>query len=265
MRQSFICIIYFLSLNFFGISQPNLSPQSNKGINIVTDPKLFDKYLLVVEGVASSAKDMLGEQSLKAYMMPPRLAGKTSNSATYALSSALEFYVNLNNNYKDNLSPDFIRLQMPQGSVEDNLSFLSSTGTVSAAILPFESPNLTPSVYSAVKYKIKGYIKLFQTTTRPQQKLYDLRKAIMRGNPVVVELQITNEFKALKQTRQWQPASGDKTPAGTQFLVVVGYDEDRKAVELLNSWGRSWGNGGYIWVSYEDFGNLAANGYVLML
>ena len=87
----------------------------------------------------------------------------------------------------------------------------------------------------------------------------------MRGNPVVVEMQVTNDFKNLKQTRFWQASSGDTTPAGTQFLVVVGYDEERKAVELLNSWGREWGNGGYVWMSYDDFGTLATNGYVLIL
>ena len=239
-------------------------PQA-KGNFGITDAQSFDKYLRIVEGVGSSAKDLLIEQSLKSYMMPPRLAAKTSNSATYALACALEYYINLNNNYKDNLSPDFIRLQMPQGSIEDNLSFLATTGTVSAAILPFESPNLTPSVYSAVKYKIRNYIKLFQPSTRPQQKLYDLRKAITRGNPVIVEMQITNDFKNQRQTRFWQANSGDTTPAGTQFLVVVGYDEERKAVELLNSQGREWGNGGYIWVGYDDFSNLVTNGYVLML
>lgn len=264
MKQSFICFLLIFAFNSACFAQIPQSPQQ-KGLLGITDVQSFDKYLLVVEGVGSSSKDLLNEQTLKSYMMPPRLAGKKGNSATYALAVALEYYINLNNNYKDNLSPDFIRLQMPQGSVEDNLSFLANTGTVSAAILPFDSPNLTPSVYSAVKYKIKNYIKLFQSTTRPQQKLYDLRKAIMRGNPVVVEMQITNEFKNLRQTRFWQANTGDITAAGTQFLVVVGYDEERKAVELLNSWGREWGNGGYIWISYDDFGALATNGYVLVL
>jgi hypothetical protein len=262
MKQSFV-FFAFLASNFVFLSAQNQELTQTKGKLGIADAQLFDQYMRVVEGVGSSAKDLLNEQSLKSYMMPPRKAGNAANSATYAFSCALEYYVNLNNNYKDNLSPDFIRLQQPQANAEENLSFLASTGTVSAAILPFDSPNLTPSVYSAVKYKIKNYLKLFQPTTRPQQKLYDLRKAIMRGNPVVVEMSITQDFKTLRQTRYWQPT--DKTTVGTQYLVVVGYDEERKAVELLNSNGREWGNNGYIWVSYEDFGAFATNAYVLIL
>ena len=232
----------------------------------ISDVNMVDKYLKVIEGIGTSAKDALNEQSLKSYMMPPRRSGSSAPSATYALASCLEFYVNLNNNYKDNLSPDFIKLSLPNtATVEDNLTFLASTGTVSAAILPFESPNLTPSVYSSVKYRIQNYLKLFQPTTRPQQKTYDIKKALMRGNPVVVEVQVTAEFKNLKQTRFYDPKLGDKTAAGTQHLVVVGYDEERRAFELQNSWGREWGNGGYIWMSYDDLGALAANGFVLLL
>ncbi len=239
---------------------------TTKGKLGISDATLFDKFLKTIEGIGTSSKDALTEQSLKPYMMPPRRSGGTTPSATYALASCLEFYINLNNNYKDNLSPDFIKLSLPNvATAEDQLSFLAATGTVSAAILPFESPNLTPSVYSGVKYRIQNYLKLFQSTTRPQQKIYDVKKALMRGNPVVVELQVTTEFKNLKQTRFYDPKLGDKTAAGTQHLVVVGYDEERRAFELQNSWGREWGNGGYIWVSYDDLGALAANGFVLLL
>ena len=242
------------------------APYTTKGKLGIFDAASLDKYLKIIEGIGTSAKDALAEQSLKSYMMPPRRSVTGAPSATYALASCLEFYINLNNNYKDNLSPDFIKLSLPNtATVEDNLAFLASTGTVSAAILPFESSTLTPSVYSGVKYKIQNYLKLFQPTTRAQQKVYDIKKALTRGNPVVVELQVTAEFKNLKQTRFYDPKLGDKTAAGTQHLVIVGYDEERRAFELQNSWGREWGNGGYIWVSYDDLGALATNGFVLLL
>lgn len=243
---------------------PPVSINSIKGKYGISDAASFEKYMLTVEGVGNTSKELLMEQTLKSYMMPPRKMAANDFSSTYALASALEFYINLNNNYKDNLSPDYMKLNLPQGTIEDYLAFLATYGTISAAILPFDSPQLTPSVNAAVKYKIKNYLKIFQPTTRPQQKLYDLRKAIMRGNPVVVELQITNEFKNLKQARKWESALGDRTPAGKIYVVVVAYDEDKKALEILNSWGREWGNGGYIWINYDDFGQLATNGYVLL-
>jgi hypothetical protein len=276
MKNSIIlCFATVLSLSLYGQNKSNKpvpnspSPTSTYNATMrgkfgISDVQLIEKYLVTVEGVGISAKDVLMEQNLKAYMMPPRKMGEVNNSACYALASALEFYTNLNNNYKDNLSPDYIKLNLPQTNIEDGLAFLATNGTVSAAILPFESQNLTPSVNAAMKIKIKNYLKLFQPTTRPQQKLYDLRKAITRGNPVIVEMQITNEFKTLKQTRLWKPSEGDKTPAGVQYLVAVGFDEEKRAIELQNSVGREWGNGGYIWISYDDFSILASNGYVLL-
>ena len=229
----------------------------------ISETSMFDQLLKTISGVGSS-KEILAEQSLKAYMMPPRKMSTANYSSSYALTSALEYYINLNSNYKDNLSPDFIKLNLPKGAIEDELAFLAMNGTVSAAILPYSATHLPPSVNAALKYKISNYLKLFQATTRPQQRLYDMRKAIMRGNPVIVELQVTNEFRNLRQVRIWNASDGDKTPSGTHFLVAVGYNEDSKTVELLNSWGREWGNAGYIRMSYDDFGALAVNGYVLL-
>lgn len=245
---------------------PQPSAQYNtRGHLGISDAQSIEQLLKTIEGIGSSSRELLSEQSLRSYMMPPRRMPASSSADCYAITSCLEFYINLNNNYKDNLSPDYIRLNQPNSSIEDKLAFVANNGTVSAAILPYNSPNLPPSVNAGVKHRISNYIKLFQPTTRPQQKLYDLRKAITRGNPVIVELQINNEFKNLRQARIWNPMEGDKTPAGTHYVVVVGYDENKKMVEILNSWGREWGNNGYIWINYDDLGNLATNGYVLIL
>jgi hypothetical protein len=41
-------------------------------------------------------------------------------------------------------------------------------------------------------------------------------------------------------------------------MCVIGYDDNKfgGAFEIQNSWGASWGNGGYIWVKYQDFANF---------
>ena len=36
-------------------------------------------------------------------------------------------------------------------------------------------------------------------------------------------------------------------------MLIVGYDEDRKAFKIVNSWGNNWGNNGFCWISYNFF------------
>lgn len=44
-----------------------------------------------------------------------------------------------------------------------------------------------------------------------------------------------------------------KANPGAHAIVVVGYDDDKKLIEIRNSWGSHWGNNGYIYIRYEDF------------
>jgi len=41
-------------------------------------------------------------------------------------------------------------------------------------------------------------------------------------------------------------------------MCVVGYDDRRQAIRLMNSWGRDWADGGYCWVSYDLFDKPAS-------
>jgi len=45
--------------------------------------------------------------------------------------------------------------------------------------------------------------------------------------------------------------TGDRDLGGSHAIVVVGFDDDRQAFRILNSWGRNWGDGGYGWFGYD--------------
>ncbi len=267
-------IVCSLVLNMWAITiaaqiPPKVEPNamsigmSAKGQYGMMNPTDIDRMMLTVEGIGSNSREALYEKTLKSYMMPPRKMGANNASITYALAAALEYYVNLDENYKDNLSPDYIRLSLGGNpSTEESLAFLIEKGTISAAIMPYEVTSLPPSVYAAKHYRIKNFMRLIQPATHPKQKIFELKKAISRGNPIIAELKISQSFKTLK-SRMWD-LNIDKSFIGSHFVVVVGYDEERKAIEILNSWGRDWGNGGYAWLTYEDFIEMVQHGFVLL-
>ncbi len=257
---SCICIVFLSHISMAQIDKNNTTPKGTEG----TSSEQLDRLIKVIPGIGTSAKEMLIEQSLKPLMMPPRKIGTQGTPLAYAISAAFEFYINLNNNYKDNISPDYLRLSFNAPPTADQLlQFITENGAVSAAIVPYDASVLPTSVYSAQKYKIKSFVKLFQPTTRAQQKIYELKKAIMRGNPVIVEMNITKNFEDLKSVRMWD-LSQDRQVTKTHQAIVVGYDEERKAVEIMNCWGRDWGNGGYIWVGYDDFAQMATDAFVII-
>lgn len=49
---------------------------------------------------------------------------------------------------------------------------------------------------------------------------------------------------------------------GAHAICIVGYNEDKKRFKFKNSWGRSWGNNGYGWLSYRYMKELSIISWV---
>lgn len=230
----------------------------------VTEADAIDLLMPTIEGIGGTARELLQQQSVKAYMMPVRKIGARGTELSYMLASCMEYYINLDKNYKMNLSPDYISLSIENNGKKatpmEAFAFLSQQGTVNAAIIPYNAPTITEAVYSAQKFKITNYLYLFRDVTPGRQRVYEVRKALMRGNPVLVEIKANADIESFAG-KNWNP-SGE----GTELypLVVVGYDETQQALEVMSCWGRNWGSNGYTWISYDDFGKYAQNGYVLV-
>lgn len=250
-----------------GFAQQLFATQIKSAQNLrlgISDRTLVDQYLFIMPRTGSS-RQALDRQDLKSYMMPVRRLAAQGSEWAYSLAATLEYYVNLNRNFKDNLSPDFIELSLRTKAVsmdvEAGLRFLSQKGTVSAAIVPYGATAIPTAVYATQKFKIANFLQLFPAVASPKEKVFEVRKALTRGNPVVVELTTDAAFATLEGVYQWNPVGGTNQQ---HTLVVVGYDTKREAFELQSSFGNNWGSGGYIWISYDDFGRQAQTAYAMV-
>lgn len=109
--------------------------------------------------------------------------------------------------------------------------------------------------------RISGYVRLFNEFDSKAIKVSAIKSAISNGNPVVIgmiaPLSFANagEYWLVKE----QP---DKTKDG-HAVCVVGYDDAKEAIEVVNSWGKSWGKEGHTWIRYDDLKDFVRYGFEL--
>lgn len=116
-------------------------------------------------------------------------------------------------------------------------------------------PNEVPEAISqkALSHKQIDFNRLYDDSDKPQKKINAIKKAISEQLPVVTAMHCPPSFARAEDF--WRPTELMSTSFPGQALVVVSYDDQKYggAFEVLNSWGRGWGDGGYTWILYQDF------------
>lgn len=91
-----------------------------------------------------------------------------------------------------------------------------------------------------------------------QAKTEDMKKCIAKYGPISVALDAGG--------LNGRPGSISKTGRGINHAVVlIGWDDSKRAFLLRNSWGTNWGDGGYCWLSYDSYIVEAVWAYVAPL
>jgi hypothetical protein len=96
-----------------------------------------------------------------------------------------------------------------------------------------------------------------------------IKAALNLDYPVVLGIDVAPSFEDL-QGKLWIPAKNEKK---TDFensghaVVVVAYDDSYMggAVQIVNSWGPSWGDNGMAWIRYSDLQKWMDIGIVMEL
>jgi len=115
-------------------------------------------------------------------------------------------------------------------------------------------------------YPIGDYITLFSTEDRRKPALITriVKKSLSERKPVIIGMNTPDSFNEAKDV--WEPNENSERYYYGHALCVVGYDDNKYggAFEVLNSWGRKWGNGGYIWIPYRTFVDFVSEGYEII-
>ena len=128
-------------------------------------------------------------------------------------------------------------------------------------------PRVDLSLYTdSRRYPIAGYVTLFSSEERQKPALITrmVKKSLTEGKPVIIGMNTPNSF--MEAVNVWHPPEDPGFFYGGHAMCVIGYDDDIAggAFEVINSWGRKWGNAGYIWVPYAAFVDFVLESYEII-
>jgi hypothetical protein len=153
--------------------------------------------------------------------------------------------------------------------VMDALNMLKNEGVVSIADYPDDwrkcrtpapdslrsrAGNLRISDWRAVDRESQG-------DWRTPLVLDDVKGSLARGVPVIFAMPVADDFVHWKGDAVYRRDQADSQ--NWHAMALVGYDEARQAVRVINSWGQDWGDHGYVWIDYATFKRLAGEAYAL--
>lgn len=128
-------------------------------------------------------------------------------------------------------------------SIRDALLYAQKTGLCLEADWPYVAGQVgQPGTNAAADRplnKVAGFAALAQDGIKAA--------LVHQAAPVVICIPVTNPF--------FSPDSSGRVSyagpvVGYHAVTVVGYDDAQQAYRLRNSWGASWGQGGYCWYPY---------------
>ncbi|MCV9932906.1 C1 family peptidase [Flavobacterium sp. LS1R47] len=134
------------------------------------------------------------------------------------------------------------------------LDALKTEGTPSYSEFGLVTCNTIPTSAlekNARKFRVNDYYRISPDKGLPT--LEDIKRQISTGNPVMMGVEVDMAFTN-SSIRMWDINTSKFY--GRHAVLLTGYDESRQAFRLLNSWGSTWGENGYIWASYKKIKEL---------
>ena len=275
--------------------QNQTQDDTEKGKGWIRDSAKFNNtYIFTPLDPNSPDNQFPSSVSLRQYAPTPLNQGQqgscTGFSSSYAARTILQAVASGVDPNTTPFSPAYI-FNQEHGSncngavMYDVLTKLTHEGTLPLSEFPYDprscdrKPN-TKQRQDAQNYRILGFNRL----TNGQNFNIDLiamKQNIAKGAPVIIGMPVGGSLMNLARNENnglWQPTNSDynalddfrngdynRSGLGGHAICVVGYDDNKfgGSVEIQNSWGKDFADGGFFWMRYKDFKNFCMEAYGL--
>jgi hypothetical protein len=161
-------------------------------------------------------------------------------------------------------SPAYIYNQINNGVdggayFEDALNLLHSQGVAPLSEMEYTDGDFRRQPTPAARQVAGRYRIDFWRRVNVADPL-EVKAQLAAGYPVIIGAAVETGLRNVGPGFTWSGPTG--APVGGHAMLVVGYDDSRNAFRVLNSWGSSWGDNGYFWISYNYFRQVVREGYV---
>jgi cathepsin L len=125
---------------------------------------------------------------------------------------------------------------------------MTKEGLVLEKSLPYQARDLPcPSIGNNLKFQAETWNVVRDDVKIPNSS--DLKQALCEHGPLAVAVNVTNLFQAYTGGVFNENASNNPDDIN-HAVTLVGWDDNKKAWLIKNSWGTGWGENGYMWIAY---------------
>ena len=179
------------------------------------------------------------------------------NTASYQ-TSPIDLWHLMRSNYSSSTST-----KCGGSSFDPAFKVMIEKGVASMSTKPFTGQKMTCDGVSSTgnssnklgAYRLVAYTRELSGNGSYGMTVTNLKSKLTEG-PLVVGAKLGANFMRWNSSAVITSDDPDSYNGGHAYhaMMIVGYDNSRKAFRIQNSWGTSeWGDNGYIWVGYEHF------------
>lgn len=198
--------------------------------------------------------------------------GRQNSCVGWALAYALKSFQEareLGWDLKEHVfSPAFLYNQLNEGQDKGvdllaGMEFLREQGALPYSLMPYEEKDFRRQPGEELQ-KLAGGFRALGYRRIDEKNLDHLRAYLAQSEPVILVIEMHENFlRSGMRVSQAVYREARGKFLGHHAVVAVGYDDTKRQVKILNSWGRRWGQEGYAFIDYDFYPRVVKMAYLV--